>query len=462
MNAYGIRNFQTPFHFEFGARTAGTLDGLTMAAAPPAECIELGDSSGDDSSVLEIVTAPKKPIPPAADPDSDDDSLFEGGPIFSSNAAADASRISNNKQKDENPKRKLTREEREEERRREKEQRQELKHREKLEKQEERNRKRVEKEAAKRAEQESKRRRILAAQQTSGKFASEEICILIEPQLLQRLDTDDLMETYSIHPHSSSQEGTIRWIRRDYTSGGAQNAVQALQDGNANGYQMLDRMVIVFYNAQDFIRMLQRSDEDDDYPLLESWLESLQYKRGKLVLLLHQVNEEIHKAWNHHRRSKQNPPPPTDAELEDAIVWLLIQFQVECVPCSSEESLLVHLRKMTRALSEEPYQQQVTELECIKKLKSECFDTSDAYTKANDTWIRQLQQVPRVSEAMARNLAQYFPTARSLWDAYVDPNRTEEEKRMLLAPLFTEGRQQAKLSDVVYRLITSSNPNELL
>ena len=89
-------------------------------AAPPAECIELDDSSDDDSSVLEIVTAPKKPPPPAAaaaGSDSDDDSLFQGEPVFSTNVAADASRISNNKEQDANPKRKLTREERQEERR---------------------------------------------------------------------------------------------------------------------------------------------------------------------------------------------------------------------------------------------------------------------------------------------------------------------------------------------------------
>jgi len=436
------------------------------------ECIELHDSD-DDSSVLEIMP-PKKPPPAgsqACDSDSDD-SLLMGGPVFSSNAAADAAhssvnarQASNEPTQQQKKKTKLTKEEREEQRRRDKEKRQEQKRLEKLQRQEERNHKRLEKEGAKRDEQEFKRRRILEAQQTSGKFALQEIAILMEPQLLQRLEhTKELMETCAVHPHTLqgfTHKGTIRWIRKDYTAGGAEDAIQALQAGNTNGYQLLDRMVIVFYDPTEFIRMLQRSDEDDDYPLLESWLDSLKYQ-GKLVLLLHQVIEELHKQWNAHRRVRQNTPPPTDAELNDAIVWLLIQFQVECIVCPSEEILLLNIKKMTRSLSEAPYQQQVTELECIKKIKSECPDKSDAFTKANDTWIRQLQQVPRVSEAMARNVAQYFPTARSLWDAYQDPNRCEGDRRMLLAPLFTEGRQQAKLSDTVYRLMTSSNPNEFL
>jgi hypothetical protein len=59
-------------------------------------------------------------------------------------------------------------------------------------------------------------------------------------------------------------------------------------------------------------------------------------------------------------------------------------------------------------------------------------------------------------------LAHYFPTARSLWDAYQDQSRTEDEKRLLIAPLFKEGRQHPKLADMVYRLMTSANPNEFV
>ena len=437
----------------------------TMANDTVAECIELNSDSDDDSSVLEVLPPLKKAVAcQSSDSDSDDSLLFQRGPVFSSHAAADAARnnnINSARAHTAQPKKKLTKEEREEQRRREKERRDEEKRLEKLRKQEERIRQRKEKEVAKQAEQDAKRRRIRAAQQTSGKFASQEICILVEPALMQQVDTESLMEAYAIHPYASVQKGTIQWIRKDYTAGGAQEAMQALQSGDVNGYQLLDRMVIVFYDPKEFIQMLHRSDEDDDYPLLESWLESL-HDCGKLVLLLHGVVDELNRQWNAHRRVRQNPPPPTDAELNDAIVWLLVQFQVECIVCPTEESLLTTIRKMTRALSEEPYQQQVTELECVKKIKSVCSDTADAYTKANDTWIRQLQQVPRVSENMARNLAQYFPTAKSLWDAYQDPSRTEGEKRVLLAPLFAEGRQHSKLSDTVYRLMTSKNPNEFL
>ena len=433
------------------------------------QCIELDDS---DSSVVAFVPTTRKPLPSQAslldDSDSDDSLLLTGGPIFSNTTTSSSTSYRRQQNSSEvqsssrGVNRKLSKQQRVEERRKEKEQREEQKRQEKLAREEERSKKRAEKDVAKCAEQEAKRRRIESAQQTSGKFAPKEIAILMDPQLMQCMGAEGLQETYAVHPHSDgARKGSVRWIRKDLTAGGAQDAIQSLKAGRSSGYELLDRLVIVFHEPKEFIKMLQRSDDDDDYPLLESWLQSLEF-RGKIVLLLHQVTDALHREWNAHRRTKQNPPPPTDAELDDAIVWLLIQFQVECIKCLLEEQVLQMIKKMTRALSEKPYQQQVTELECIKKIKSVCPDNADDFAKANDCWIRQLQQVPRVSEAMARHLAQYFPTARSLWDAYQDQSRTEDEKRLLIASLFKEGRQHPKLADMVYRLMTSVNPNEFL
>ena len=109
------------------------------------------------------------------------------------------------------------------------------------------------------------------------------------------------------------------------------------------------------------------------------------------------------------------------------------------------------------------YQQTVTELECVKKLKSDASTTLSLYDKAKDTWIRKLQQEPGIGEAKARQLAQYVPTARSLYELYQDTTTDEEhKKRLLLAPLFHEERNYPKLSETLYQLWTSTNPEELL
>jgi hypothetical protein len=130
------------------------------------------------------------------------------------------------------------------------------------------------------------------------------------------------------------------------------------------------------------------------------------------------------------------------------------------------EDVSHHLCKMTRMLAEAPYQKQVTELVCIKKLKSECSDLLDGpdacYERAKDCWVRQLQQIPRVSRPMAMNLGCYYPTAWSLWRAYQDDTLTEEEKRFLTANMFSERASQAKLSSQLYTVMTSNEPDAIL
>ena len=144
----------------------------------------------------------------------------------------------------------------------------------------------------------------------------------------------------------------------------------------------------------------------------------------------------------------------------------VIQFQVECIHCSSTDEVSNHLRKMTRVLAEQPYKNLViSELECIQKLKPECSDMDPDYDRAADCWIRQLQQIPRISRPIAMNLACHFPTAQSLWRAYQSDdnnNNDPEEKRYLTADMFSERSTQAKLASQLYTVLTSTDPNEIL
>lgn len=141
----------------------------------------------------------------------------------------------------------------------------------------------------------------------------------------------------------------------------------------------------------------------------------------------------------------------------------VIQFQVECIHCASADEVSNHLRKMTRVLAEQPYKNLgISELDCIQKLKPECSDLDPDYDRAADCWVRQLQQIPRISRPIAMNLACHFPTARSLWRAYQQPNDDEEAKRYLTADMFSERSTQAKLASNLYTVLTSTDPHEIL
>ena len=49
-----------------------------------------------------------------------------------------------------------------------------------------------------------------------------------------------------------------------------------------------------------------------------------------------------------------------------------------------------------------------------------------------DTWIAQLQMIPRVSAMVAKAIAARYPTFRALMDAYADPGMSAADKARLL------------------------------
>jgi hypothetical protein len=128
----------------------------------------------------------------------------------------------------------------------------------------------------------------------------------------------------------------------------------------------VDRVILVM-QPEDFIPLLQRTDheEDDDYPGLETFLTDLiarwqaswnTSKEQKLIFLLNRIPELLDRRWADHRRrnEKDELAPPTESELHDAIQWLLVHFQVECVLCPSIEMIQSAVHKMTRAACEAP------------------------------------------------------------------------------------------------------------
>lgn len=347
----------------------------------------------------------------------------------------------------------------------------------------ERVRQREEKKAAIAAEKEFRKCHRQKCAQAAGRLAKDEIAVLLERDLFRNYSAVADLEKagYLVQEHPSAfQCNAVQWIRNDSLRGGADTAVQKLHAGYNDGYQHLPVLAIVFHNPQIFLQLLERADrdEEDDYPLLEMWVKSVECgwraawkipsatsnQRPRIFLLLDKVLEALDKLWIQHQKKAGQTikAPPTAEELHDAITWMLIQFQVECVLCCSGEEISNHLCKMTRLLAEKPYQKQVTELECIKKLKAECSDMDPPLDRAKDCWLRQLQQVPRISRQMALNLTCYYPTALSLWTAYRDESLTVDEKRMLTAGMFSESTTQAKLSCQLYTVMTSDDPNEIL
>ena len=300
--------------------------------------------------------------------------------------------------------------------------------------------------------------------------------------------------------------GCIRWIRRDHIAGGSAGIASA--PSNDDNVQRTDMVAVVFHNPKAFLKLLERNaaaETRDDYPELRMWLRDVRSSlasrwetrwksdpstgggrkgRGttsaartagasgntddddlqsttRIVLVLHKVQEELQRQWNQGGRRRRSFAPTSEAELNDATVWLLIEQHVECTLTSTDEESAEYLVNLTRALSEAPYYDDVTELHCVAKLKADSAATT-AEEKAKCAWMRQVQQLPGLSEAKARKLVEHYPTLMSLLDEYDDPTLTNDEKKCLLEDCLVEGRKARKLSESMYRLMTSNDPNELI
>lgn len=336
---------------------------------------------------------------------------------------------------------------------------------------------------AKRAAQEAakiqKQGAVARVRQQQGKHAGEEIAALLEPSLAQHAQlsvAEELREQgYAVADYASALGcKTIQWIRKNFLDGGATDAVTQLFACNKTGYVHLPTLAVVFDEPKEFLSLLDRDDDDDDFPALEQWLKSVEIgwrsawgypasTRPRIVLLLYRVNQELAK-WMADFRAKRNGVnvmPPSTEEVQDAIAWLLVQFHVECVACSESKYLNLEVTKITRMLAVEPYQQAATDLDCISKLKRMCDDDAPLTEQATDIWLRQLQMLPGMSFEKARNLTRHYPTGRSLWLAYRSPHLTIDEKRLLVSELLGAHSRQFKLSEQLYRLFTTTNPDEV-
>jgi hypothetical protein len=327
-----------------------------------------------------------------------------------------------------------------------------------------------------------KKREVEEHLQATGKYRHEEVAVLLDPQLYHGDPlgiVGKLSESFLVHSYPStlsSSLAAIQFVRKDYLIGGAKDAVAYLEGKSGEGFEHLHHLVLIL-EPDEFIPLLKRQDkeEDDDYPRLESWLSSIKSRwkdawrtpanvEPTIILMLRNMPEALDKMWvEHRRRNRAEPSLPNAWEFHDAMLWLLVQFKVECILCPTMDLIQLFLHKLTRSLSDKPYANQVTELECVKKIKQGPIVSDDPFDKARDVWLRQLQQVPRLSEAMAHKVIEHYPTCQSLWQAYHQHPHDADPGALLAGILGSKTKTyQRKLSEAVHTIMTSNDSKEMV
>uniref|UniRef100_A0A3B3VUA2 ERCC4 domain-containing protein n=1 Tax=Poecilia latipinna TaxID=48699 RepID=A0A3B3VUA2_9TELE len=156
-------------------------------------------------------------------------------------------------------------------------------------------------------------------------------------------------------------------------------------------------------------------------------------------------------------------------KLLKVLVYLQLYKNISVVFVESWQDITDHVCAVTKALSKRP-----------SKLLTEradlpfCVDGSWAGgarvgrdgSGLRAVWVRQIQQLNRVSPAVAAAVAEAFPSPRLLLQAYQNSG-SETEKKSILAGLSvkTEGKERRVGPDIsarMYRSLTAENPQLVL
>lgn len=113
-------------------------------------------------------------------------------------------------------------------------------------------------------------------------------------------------------------------------------------------------------------------------------------------------------------------------------------------------------------MSEKCYVEEFTELDCIKRYKVDRDAGVDPLQRAQVVWRNELAMIPFVSLSSASHLVKYFPTRRSLFEIYKNPSLSEAQKRVLVAKCFGGKSDKITVSDMIYRYMTTNDPNEFI
>lgn len=143
---------------------------------------------------------------------------------------------------------------------------------------------------------------------------------------------------------------------------------------------------------------------------------------------------------------------------EDYENWLAqaILRGVECLETDSVKQTGEMIGRMFRVVVEGPYKSEPTPYNATTKKISH----SSVLNQDTKLWASQLVNIPGVSEHKANAIVSAYPNMRSLLSVYDDHYISTKQKKHLLASL--GDKQQKKLSERVYRVYNSLDPNEEL
>ncbi|CAG9336076.1 unnamed protein product [Blepharisma stoltei] len=202
-------------------------------------------------------------------------------------------------------------------------------------------------------------------------------------------------------------------------------------------------------NNKKVLAILLEGDFSDEKELLEDYL-SIYYKNKiRVILVLQGLKEALETVQFTQRKGF------THETYAEWVAQMMIKG-VDCIETENFRDTADYLERVINTLNNGPYRP----LPTVFHLQSRKLSVNHNIPKSSALWASQLINIPGISESKAKSIIDMYPTLSSLMEAYENEEKSEAEKKLILAQIGE--RKEKKNSSKIYRFYTSKNPDEIL
>ncbi|XP_063337448.1 probable crossover junction endonuclease EME2 [Pelmatolapia mariae] len=297
------------------------------------------------------------------------------------------------------------------------------------------------------------------------------ITVCIHPALLQQDGSDVLLDTlvsldWKFSIESKQLVGSIAWTQ-DLPPQGEGGMVSVVEEEE----QVL--LVLSLADFMDVVISVKRiiHSQGVETGVGSFWSPILEFlnRDGKKVVTLLVTDSESDYRSNAHSVPLQIKLGMDHLDIEEVLVYLQLYKNISVVFLDSWQEVTDHVCAVTKALSKRPFKLLTEGAElpfCVDGSWASGVRVEKDGSGLIQVWSRQIQQLNRVSPAVASAVTASYPSPQLLLQAY-NSLGSEEDRKGLLAGLSAksggkERRVGPEISARVYRCLTAHNPQLVL
>ncbi|TKS89929.1 Crossover junction endonuclease EME1 [Collichthys lucidus] len=324
--------------------------------------------------------------------------------------------------------------------------------------------------------QEQQRRREAAENLRSLRPESclKRLTVCVDPALLQQDGSDILLGTLAAFEWRFSIESqqlarSITWTR---------DLLQLGEDGKSSVEEEQVLLVLDLTDFMDIVVSVKKMlDSEGDEAVLGSFLcallECLNRDAKKVVTLLVTDSEPDYRtnagSVYFLDETLQSKLGMEALDIEEVLVYLQLYKNISLVFLEGWQEVTNHVCAVTKALSKRPFKLLTERAElpfCVDGSWASGSRVERDGSGLFQVWNKQIQQLNRVSPAVATAVTVAYPSPQLLLQAYQSLGSEEERKGLLAGLLVKSGGKERRIgpeiSARVYRCLTAQNPQLVL